>query len=182
MQTKYIRNQHRFIVFHPSCQHREMAVKALGPDKLIHGAGFMRLNFDGVKIAAECYGMSESLRKSPRHDDKIAILKGIGVENQDDDELVPHAKYVIRRGRAVVFYNELEHADVARAAYMGSTDCDSAGFVKFLPHSSGKIKVQCYGESMSLGISSKSDDYKIIAELMEIPEELVFVPQNKLTI
>lgn len=181
MQTKYIRNQHRFIVFHPSCQHRDMAVQALGHDKLIHGAGFMRLNFDGERITAQCYGVSESLRKGPRPDDHTAILKSIGVENQDD-ELVTHAKYVIRRGKAVVFYNEIEHAQVAKAAYMGSMDCDSAGFVKFLAHPSGKIKVQCYGESMSLGVSSKPDDYKIIAELMEIPADWIFAPQNKLGI
>lgn len=178
MQTKYIRNQHRFIVFTPSCQHRDMAIKALGPDKLIHGAGFMRLDFDGEKISADCYGMSESLRKSPRHDDKTAILKSIGVENPNDD-LVPHAKYVIRRGRAVVFYNELDHDQVAKAAYMGSTDCDSAGFVKFLVHPSGKVKVQCYGESMSLGISANANDYKIIADLMEIPDEYVLEPASK---
>lgn len=178
MQTKYIRNQHRFIVFHNSCQHREMAIKALGPDKLIHGAGFMRLKVSAGEINAECYGHSESLNKKPRHDDKVHILKAIGVENGEEN--VDHAKYVIWRGKVVIFGNELEHKTVAQAAFMGREDCESAGFVKFIPRSDGKIKIQCYGESMSLGISVQENDNKAIAKLMEIPEDLIFVSQNKL--
>lgn len=173
MQTKYIRNQFRFIVFPDSCQHREMAIKCLGADKLIHGAGFMRLKFENEKIVAECYGESESLRIKPRRDDNVAILKAIGVENPDD-EVMQHAKYIIYRGKVVVFSNELEHKSIAEGAFK-STDCESAGFVKFLAHPSGKIKVQTYGESSSLGVSSKKDDNKLVAELMEIPENMLFV-------
>lgn len=173
MQTKYIRNQFRFIVFPDSCQHREMAIKCLGADKLIHGAGFMRLKFENEKIVAECYGESESLRIKVRRDDNVTIVKAIGVENPDD-EVMQHAKYIIYRGKVVVFSNELEHKSIAEGAFK-STDCESAGFVKFLAHPSGKIKVQCYGESSSLGIGSKKDDNKLVAELMEIPENMLFV-------
>lgn len=174
MQTKYIRNQSRFIIFPESCQHREMAVKCLGPDKLIHGAGFMRLTFIDNKIEAQCYGHSESLNRVPRRDDNTTMLSCIGVENQGDDE-VQHAKYIIRRGKVIVFSNELEHKKVSEGAFYGSTDCESAGFVKFLAHPSGKIKIQCYGESTSLGISSRKEDSKEIAKLMELPENILFV-------
>jgi hypothetical protein len=174
--TKYIRNQHRFIVFPDSCQHREMAIKALGPDKLIHGAGFMRLGFNEGKIEADCYGHSESLNKYPRHDDHEAILKGIGVEN---DSEVEHAKYISWRGKVIVFCNELEHKAVAEAAFFGSTDCESAGFVKFIPRDDGTIKLQCYGESMSLNVGSSPDDVKAIADLMELPENVIFKPATK---
>lgn len=175
MQTKYIRNQSRFIVFPDSCQHREMAVKALGRDKIIHGAGFMRLKFVENNIEAECYGESESLNRGPRRDDCEHILKAIGVENE---EMVEHAKYVMWRGKAVVFSNELEHKTVAEAAFHGYSDCEHAGFVKFLVHPSGKVKVQCYGESMGLGVSASKEDYKIIAKLMELPEEMLFQPSH----
>jgi hypothetical protein len=171
MATKYIRNQSRFVVFPNSSQHRQTAIKGLGPDKLIHGAGFMRLIFDGEKIQAECYGHSESLNKVPRRDDHIHILNSIGVEN---DSEVQYAKYVILRGKAVVFCNELNHKEVAEGAFYGSTNCESAGLVKFLVHPSGKIKIECLGESTSLGVSSNKEDYKAIAQLMEIREELIF--------
>ena len=75
----------------------------------------------------------------------------------------------------IVFSNSLEHKKVAQGAFFGSTDCESAGFVKFLVHPSGKIKIQCYGESISLGISSRKDDNKAIAKLMELPEHTMFV-------
>lgn len=174
MKTKYIRNQSRFIVFPDSCQHREMAIKCLGPDKLIHGAGFMNLVFENDTITANCYGHSESLNVHPRRDDNTTILKAIGVENPDEN--VEHAKYVIWRGKAIVFSNELEHKKVAEGAFYGSSDCESAGFVKFLVHPSGKVKVQCYGESTSLGVSAKKEDNKDIAELMDLPENMIFVP------
>ena len=173
MKTKYIRNQFRFIVFPESCQHREMAIKCLGPDKLIHGAGFMRLVFEEDKIKAQCYGESESLRIAPRRDDNTAILKAIGVENAEEE--VDHAKYIVWRGKVIVFSNELEHKTIAEGSFYGSSDCESAGFVKFLMHPSGKIKAQCYGESTSLGITAKKEDNKLIAELMEIPENMLFV-------
>lgn len=174
MTTKYIRNQSRFVIFPDSCQHREMAIKCLGPDKLIHSAGFMRLVFNGEKIEAQCYGHSESLNREPRRDDNVTIIKSIGVENPEEN--VEHAKYVIWRGKVVIFSNELEHKTVAEGAFYGSSDCESAGFVKFLVHPSGKVKVQCYGESMSLGVSSKKEDNTAIAKLMEIPEDMIFVP------
>lgn len=174
MSTKYIRNQHRFIVFPNSSQHLETARKGISPDALIHGAGFMRLIFDGEKLSAQCYGESESLSKKPRHDDHTAILKSIGVENQDDNE-VEHAKYIIWRDKVVVFSNDLEHKKVAEGAFYGPTECDSAGFVKFLVHPSGKVKIQCYGESTSLGISHRKDDNKAIAKLMELPQDILFV-------
>lgn len=181
MSTKYIRNQSRFIVFPNSSQHRETAIRALGPDKLIHGAGFMRLNFDGEKIQAECYGHSESLNKKPRRDDSEHILNAIGVEH---DKLVEHAKYVISRGKAVVFSNELQHKQVAEGTFYLNPNYESAGFVKFLVHPSGKVKIQCYGESTSLGLGSNKEDYKAIAKLMEISEDLIFHPSvdNKITI
>lgn len=173
MPTKYIRNQSRFLVFHNSCQHREMAIKTLGYDALIHGAGFMRLALVGGQIEAECYGNSESLNKKPRHDDHVNILKAIGVENET---IVEHAKYVIWRGKVVVFSNELEHKQVAHAAFHGYEDCESAGFIKFLVHPSGKVKVQCYGDSMSLGVSASKEDYKAVAKLMELPEDILLIP------
>lgn len=179
MATKYIRNQFKFLVFHESIQHREMAVKSLGRDALIHSAGFIKLLLEDEKIKAQCYGESESLSKKPRRDDNENILKAIGVENQEE---VEHAKYVIWRGKAVVFSNELEHQKVAQAAFHGYEDCESAGFVKFLYHPSGKIKVQCYGESMSLGVSARKEDYKTIANLMEIPQEMVFTPSTTLNL
>lgn len=177
MQTKYIRNQSRFIVFPENCQHREMAFKCLGPQRLIHGAGFVRLKLENEKIVAECYGHSESLNVHPRRDDSVTMLKEIGIENPEDNN-VPHAKYVIYRGKVIVFSNDLEHKAIAEGAFYGALDCESAGFVKFLAHPSGKIKVQCYGESTSLGVSSKKDDNKLVAELMEIPESLLFVPPS----
>lgn len=174
MKTKYIRNQHRFIVFPSTLQHREMARKCLGENKIIHGAGFMFLFFEDNKIKADCYGTSESLKVSPRRDDCTVILKSIGVENPEDNE-VQHAKYIIYRDNVIVFNEEIEHKNVAMGAF-NSTNCESAGFVKFLVHLSGKIKVQCYGESSSLGIQSRKDDYKLVAELMEIPEGIIFNP------
>lgn len=173
--TKYIRNQHRFLVFPDSCQHRNMAIQALGPDKLIHGAGFMRLKLIDGKIEAECYGHSESLNRKPRRDDKDEILKGIGVENEGE---VEHAKYVSWRGKVIVFCNELEHKTVAQAAFFGKTDCESAGFVKFIPRDDGTIKVQCYGESTSLGVSASADDNIAVAKLMELPEAILFKPST----
>lgn len=175
MKTKYIRHKMTFIVFPESCQHREMAVKAFGVGMLIHGAGFCRLEFKDDQIQADCYGKSESLNKSPRRDDKEQMLSAIGVEN---DNFVEHAKYVIWRGKAVVFSQTLSHDAVAKAAFLGRTDCDSAGFVKFIKRSDGKIKVQCYGESTSLNVSAKEEDYKLLANLMEIPEQLIFIKQN----
>jgi hypothetical protein len=171
MKTKYIRNQSRFVVFPESSQHRETAIKGLGPDKLIHGAGFCRLVFDGEKIGAECYGHSESLNREPRRDDYIHILNSIGVQN---DTEVEYAKYVVFRGKAVVFYHELDHKKVAEGAFYGSTNCESAGFVKLTVEPNGKIKIECKGESESLGVSANEGDYKAIAKLMEIPEELIF--------
>ena len=171
MTTKYIRNQSRFIVFHENCQHRDMAIKVFGPDKLIHGAGFTKLVLVDGQITADCYGKSISLDVEPRRDDHQHMLLSIGVENPDGDE-VEHAKYVIWRGNAVVFSNELEHKSVAEAAFLGSIDCESAGFVKFLiNHNTGKIKIQCYGESMSLGASSSKDDYKELADLMSLSHD-----------
>lgn len=175
MPTKYIRNQHRFIVFPDSAQHRETARKGISPDALIHGAGFMRLVFDGEKLSAQCYGESESLNRKPRHDDHIAILKSIGVENQDDSE-VEHAKYLVWRDKVVVFSNDLEHKKVAEGAFYGKTNCDSAGFIKFLVHPSGKVKIQCYGESTSLGVSAKKEDNQLVAELMQLSPDMIFVP------
>lgn len=167
MPTKYIRHQTRFLVFSDSIQHRELAIKAIGPDKIIHGAGFMRLNLTDKAIEAVCYGESVSLKTTPRRDDHSSILSAIGVENDDE---VEHAKYVIWRGKVVVFSNTFEHKAVAEAAFLGSSDCDSAGFIKFIFTAAGKIKVHCYGESMSIGVSAQKNDDKKIAELMEIQE------------
>lgn len=171
MLTKYIRNQSHFLVFSDSLQHRATAIKTLGRDKIIHGAGFVRLVFNGEKIQAECYGYSESLSREPRHDDHIHILNAIGVENDNE---VEHAKYVVHHGKVVVFSNELEHKQVAKGAFYDNTSCESAGFVKFLVHPSGKVKIQCYGESTSLGVSNNKEDYKVVARLMEISEDIVF--------
>lgn len=114
------------------------------------------------------------MNRFTRRDDNRTMLACIGVENQGDNE-VPYAKYVIRRGKVIVFSNEIEHKKVAEGAFYGSIDCESAGFVKFLAHPSGKIKIQYYGESTSLGISSRKEDSKEIAKLMELPENILFV-------
>lgn len=167
MPTKYIRHQSCFVVFHEKIVHSEMAHRLLGRDKLIHGAGFIKLFLDEGKIQANCYGKSESLRVGTRRDDHTHILNAIGIENDDE---VEHAKYVIWRGKAVVFSNEFEHKAVAEAAFLGSSDCESAGFIKFIFTAAGKVKVHCYGESMSLGVSSQPKDFRTIADLMGLPE------------
>jgi len=167
MPTKYIRHQSRFVVFHEKIVHSEMAHRLFGRDKLIHGAGFIKLFLDDGQVKANCYGESESLRVGTRRDDHTHILDAIGVENEGD---VEHAKYVIWRGKAVVFSNDLEHKAVAEAAFLGSSDCESAGFIKFIFTTAGKVKVHCYGESMSLGVSSQPKDFRTIADLMGIPE------------
>ena len=172
MPTKYIRHQSRFVVFHEKIVHSEMAHRLFGRDKLIHGAGFIKLFLDEDKIQANCYGKSESLRVGTRRDDHTHILNAIGVENNDE---VEHAKYVIWRGKPVIFSNELEHKAVAEAAFLGSSDCESAGFIKFIFTATGKIKVHCYGESMSIGASAQKGDDKTIAELMEIPQASLHV-------
>lgn len=172
MPTKYIRHQSRFVVFHEKIVHSEMAHRLFGRDKLIHGAGFINLFLDEDKIQANCYGKSESLRVGTRRDDHTHILNAIGVENNDE---VEHAKYVIWRGKTVIFSNELEHKSVAEAAFLGSSDCESAGFIKFIFTAAGKIKVHCYGESMSIGASAQKGDDKTIAELMEIPQDILHV-------
>lgn len=168
MPTKYIRNQTRFLVFHEKIVHRELAIRALGRDKIIHGAGFVKLFLHDEKIQAKCYGESESLGKGVRRDDHTQILNAIGVENNNE---VEHAKYIIWRGKAVIFSNELEHKEVAEAAFFGSYDCESAGFIKFIYTAAGKVKVHCYGESMSIGASAQKGDDKVIAELLEIPQK-----------
>lgn len=174
MKTKYIRNQSCFMVFPESCQHREMAIKCLGSDKLIHGAGFMFLKVINDKIEAECYGHSISLNKSPRHDDNITILKSIGVENLNQNEVVESAKYVIFNNKAVVFSNQLEHKKVAENTFYKLSDCKSAGLVKFTSKPNGKINIQCYGESANLGLSAQKEDIMVIANLMDIPENILF--------
>lgn len=166
MKTKYIRNQFKFIVFHNSCQHRETAIKGFGPDKLIHGAGFVRFDVVDGKIQADCYGHSESLNKGPRHDDPEKLINALGINSDVGD-----AKYVIWRGKVVVFSHELDHTTIASASFMERTDCESAGFVKFDVNEQGKVVISCYGDNVMPGISAKPDDYKDIAHLLEFPED-----------
>lgn len=171
MPTKYIRHQDKFIIFNEKIVHQEMAHRLFGHDKLIHGAGFVKLFIENSQILADCYGKSESLRVGTRRDDHTHILKSIGVENVEE---VEQAKYVIWRGKAVIFPNNIDHKSVAESAFFGSTDCESAGFIKFILRPDGKIKVHCYGESMSIGASAQKNDYKIIAELIGIPEKNLY--------
>lgn len=152
-----------------------MAVRALGPDKLIHGAGFVKMFVLNDKIQTKCYGHSESLNKKVRSDDHQHILHAMGVENKKE---VAPAKYIIWRGKAVIFSNDLEHKTIAQAAFLGSSDCESAGFIKFIYTDDGKINIQCSGEAPCVGSAAQKDDYKTIAELLEIPEaSLLIHPQ-----
>lgn len=172
MPTKYIRNQSRFIVFHEKIVHKQMAVRALGPDKLIHGAGFVKFFVLGDKIQVKCYGHSESLNKKVRSDDHQHILHAMAVENKKE---VAPAKYIIWRGKAVIFSNDLEHKAILQAAFLGTSDCESAGFIKFVYMDDGTIDIQCSGDVESVGASAQKDDYKTIAELLEIPESSLYV-------
>lgn len=164
--AKYIRSQHRFLAFSDSLVHREIAINVLGRNILIHGAGFVKFSVNEGVIEADCFGESESLSKGVRRDDHTKILEGLGVENPNTE--VEHAKYVIVHGRVVVFSNEIEHAAVLKGSFFGNTDVESAGFVKFLPLQNGGIKVQVYGESISIGASHRKEDAALIAELFSI--------------
>lgn len=172
MPTKYIRSQSSFIVFHNSYQHRETAIKCLGVDKLIHSAGFVHFHLDNEVLEADCYGFSESLDSYPRPDDDKEILNAIGVENTHSS--VEHAKYIICRSKVFVFSNNLDHDTIAKGVFCGEKDCESAGFVKFSSYPNGKLNIQCYGESTSLGVSSKKEDYKSVAKFIKLTESDLF--------
>lgn len=172
MDTKYIRNQYKFIVFPNSIQHKHMADNAIGTNALIHSAGFFNLIIEDNLIKANCHGESESLRVSTRRDDNTSILKFIGVEN---DEEVEHAKYITYGEMAIIFSNDLSHDKVASAI---NQDPDSAGFVKLLMHPNGLLYIQCYGESSSLSLSHNKEDYKKIAKLINVAEHLIFHKNN----
>lgn len=162
MSAKYIRNQHRFMIFSDQCVHREMAVKAL-PGKLIHGAGFLKMYVKKGELQVDCYGESESLRVKVRRDDHTAILDSIGLI-RDGQETIS-AKYVIWRGKVVVFWHELEHEDVSAAAFFGSLDCESAGFVTLQPFHDGRVKIDCFGGDEAIMAKAKEGDNKRIGEL-----------------
>ncbi len=160
--SKYIRNQHRFMVFSDKCVHAEIASKALA-GQIIHGAGFFDMSVVDGQILVNCFGDSKSLGKSVRRDDHSTMLNSLGIV-VEGKETVP-AKYVIFREKIVVFWHELEHEDVSAAAFFGSIDCDSAGFVTIELLNDGRIKIECFGEDASIGAKSKKGDNKKIAEL-----------------
>lgn len=163
MSAKYIRNQTRFLVFHESLVHRQMAHNVLGRNKLIHGAGFVNLSVVDGAIAANCHGESESLGKGVRRDDHTAILKSIGVI---EDETSLEAKYVIWHYKTVVFSSEVEFDSVIDGSFYGATDINSAGTVR-LSVKDGKIEIICSPvEKLCVGVGS--GDVSAIADLFEI--------------
>jgi len=78
------------------------------------------------------------------------------------------AKYIIsERGVPVVFSELQQHGNVAHALF-GNQEIVGAGFVIVTP--SGKYK--CFGESISLGVSSRGkEDSKILNNMLGAPED-----------
>lgn len=169
MPNKYICNQRRFLVFSKSLVHREMAVKVLGRDKLIHGAGFVKLSVLDGMIAADCFGKSESLNKGVHRHDNSNILKSIGVIENDSSV---EAKYVIWRHKVVVFSPEIAFENVIKGSFMGATDIDSAGTVS-LTLRDGKIDVVCK-PAVETGVEVDRLDVRSIFDLFRIPSEQQF--------
>lgn len=64
-------------------------------------------------------------------------------------------KYIVTDNNAVAIFNNLQsHSDVARSLFGKPA---GAGFMRFIAPEgdTGKISVQCYGESISIGIQSR---------------------------
>lgn len=166
MTTKYIRNQHRFLVFSDSIQHKDFADKVLR-GKLIHGAGFMQVDvIDGV-LTPKCFGESESLRKGPRRDCARDIVESIGMKEDSP------TKYIIYRGKVVIFWHELSHEAVSESAFFGSIDCESAGFMTLSILEDGRVNIKCFGESECGMAKSREGDNKRIAELLGLDVDLL---------
>ena len=71
-------------------------------------------------------------------------------------------KYVVDDCKTfLIFHHTVVHRDVARHL-MGEPV--GAGFCKLRADKSGKIDVECWGESVSLDIKSRKEDQKIISE------------------
>lgn len=78
------------------------------------------------------------------------------------------AKYIISGHKVPVVFSELQqHSTVARALF-GNQEIVGAGFVHVTP--SGKFK--CFGESISLGVSSRGpEDSKILNSMLGAAED-----------
>lgn len=76
------------------------------------------------------------------------------------------AKYIVNdRGQAIIFPSEMQHSDVAKLECLGSPV--SAGQVVIFPILPGSVEVQCFGESLTLHLSSRGDkDVEIISRML----------------
>lgn len=90
-----------------------------------------------------------------------------------------YGKYIIGKvgaiERIVMFDAGQDHGVMATALFGGHDYIVAAGQIRILMHAGqGKIKVQCFGESVSIGISSRPDeDAELAAEMLGIdPDDL----------
>lgn len=173
MTAKYIRNQYKFLVFDKSIVHSEIARQGIRHDILIHGAGFFELVFKYNQLIADCSGKSVSLNVGVRRDDNEKILSSIGV--QVDSE-IEYAKYVIWRGKVIVFDKELDYKKVASGAFHGSFDCESSGRVKLFLNDNGKVVIDCKSEDNETGSHSQPEDFVKIAELFSLQRNIIKKP------
>jgi hypothetical protein len=71
-------------------------------------------------------------------------------------------KYVIVNGSAIVFSGAIVHRDMV--GY--NQKCEGAGFVSFYPskneYNEDVIQAKCFGESFSLGVSSRGKEDEIL--------------------
>jgi hypothetical protein len=73
-------------------------------------------------------------------------------------------KYIIVRGKPILFPTEILHADILG----GLVKVDSAGFFAVL-NQYGEPVIVCFGESVSLAVGSRPEiDAKIILEFLHL--------------
>lgn len=164
---KYVRHCHLFIAFSTDYQHRELAMRIFGREKLFHGAGFINTKLEDGQIIINCHGKSESLNKGVRRDDNALILKAMGTDNKNEGSV--KAKYMSNGYKGIVCSEEMEFSQIT----FGNQSIN-AGYVRLIPQENGTIKIHCFDgeEKVSAGVGP--DDHKLIADALGITDKYEF--------
>jgi hypothetical protein len=164
---KYVRHCNLFIAFSTDYQHRELAMRIFGRDKLFHGAGFINTKQVDNKIVINCYGKSESLKKAVRRDDNVLILKAMGTDNKHNG--IVKAKYMSNGYKGIVCSEEMEFPQITFG-----NDSVNAGYVRLIPQENGTIKIHCFDGEEKISAGVGPDDHKFIADALGITEKYEF--------
>lgn len=71
-----------------------------------------------------------------------------------------HGKYIVLNERNLIAFDAtLSHSKIAEP--FGLDNITSAGFISTFVDANNEIVVSCYGKSVTLGISSNSDDSRL---------------------